>query len=178
MHDNAHVAMVVLALRSSPILGVASIPGMLLDEELHSLFACVELVKLVLFCDMDDISRSISMGMDVNAHVFPDELSNVGTAAMALRQRSGVYSESRLLESLLVFGVVRVQTTVDISIFTACICMLEEVTDQQQVHLAAADGFEQLEIVPANVLHLVEAEHVEIFLNALRRFSNDALAIQ
>ena len=178
MQDNAHVAMVILALRASPVLGVTSIPGVLLNEELHSLFARVELVKLVLLCDMDDICRSISMGMDVDAHVIPDELADAGTAAMALRQRGGVYSESGLLESLLVFGIVRVQSAIDVAVMAACVSVLEEVADQQQVHVAATDGFEQLEIVAADVLHLIEAEHIEILLDALRGFGNDALGVQ
>ena len=66
------------------------------------------------------------------------------------------------------------QVDVDVAVTARVEGVLVKVADKAHIHLGRADGQQKVEVMPAEILHLVDEEDVEVLFHASHHLTNQA----
>src|SRR5690606_1110846 len=106
------------------------------------------------------------MRLDVDADHLRDEVANALAAASAALEAVGVNPQPSPLEFLLVGIVILMQVDINVAVTARVEGVLVEVTDEAHVHLGRADAQQEVEVMPAEILYLVDEEDIKVLFHA------------
>ncbi|MNQ91467.1 hypothetical protein D3C85_1068510 [compost metagenome] len=116
----------------------------------------------------------LGMRLNLDADLLRNEVADALAATSAALEAFGIDLQPSPFEPLLVGTVILMQVDIDVAITARVEGVLMEVADEAHVHLGHADAQQEVEIMPAKILYLVDEENVEVLFQASHHRSNQA----
>lgn len=107
-----------------------------------------------------------------------DEVAYRLTTPVALGQGHRIHHYPSLLKPFFVFSKVIVEGSVCLPITAGIKRVLVKVTYEHYLYIAAAYRHKQFEVVSADILHFVDADHIDVFLYSARHIFDHPLCVQ